>query len=260
MLHERVLALVNEHKCAGDRTAFGYHAEHPVFFRNPSSISLLTQWTTTELIPVSACFRRVVRISPEVISLRPFSTTAWYTGTVVMGSVVTEHISSRIASMSPPIERSLIVSAPNSSAIRAFLISSPTFTFPVEVPRLTLILVLRPLPIPTSRSPRCMITVLPSAICRAEGRGIHTFLLCNQPHLWGNYPCSCMLNQCFHRALVPEYPVSCGGSKDMDSDFYVRTGSSNSTIWIQPELTKNTCHESINNWLCRRPSFSEVNN
>ena len=63
----------------------------------------------------------------------------------------------------------------------------------------------------------------------AEGRGIHTFLLCNQPHLWGNYPCSCMLNQCFHRALVPEYPVSCGGSKDMDSDFYVRTGSSNST-------------------------------
>ena len=72
--HERVLALVNEHKCAGDRTAFGYHAEHPELSGIRQSISLLTQWTTTELIPVSRLLPgRYVRISQEVISLRPFS-------------------------------------------------------------------------------------------------------------------------------------------------------------------------------------------
>ena len=123
------------------------------FLRKPSSIAWFTQWMTRELIPCSACMRRVARISPAVIVSSPFSTTAWYTGTVVIGSVVCAIISPRIALISPPIERSLIVSAPNSSAIRAFASSSLTSAFPVEVPRLTLILVRRPLPIPVYRSP-----------------------------------------------------------------------------------------------------------
>lgn len=57
-----------------------------------------------------------------------------------------------------------MVSAPNSSAIRALRCSSSTQTLPVEVPRLTLTFVRRSLPIPTAEGSRCMIATLPLAI------------------------------------------------------------------------------------------------
>ena len=55
----------------------------------------------------------------------------------------------RIAARSPPVDRSMIASAPYLTAILAFWISAETSESSVDVPMLALILVRSPLPTPS---------------------------------------------------------------------------------------------------------------
>lgn len=87
-------------------------------------------------------------------------------GTVVSGMFVTSKIFPRISSMGPPIERSVMVSAPYFSAVVAFFISSLRSKTSAELPMLALIFVLRPSPMPIGYlSPLCIMTTRPEAIC-----------------------------------------------------------------------------------------------
>ncbi len=68
-----------------------------------------------------------------------------------------------IAGMSPPIDRSVSVSALYFSATMAFSSSSFGSIIALEVPMFTLTLVVAPLPIATETGPRIIMTRLPLA-------------------------------------------------------------------------------------------------
>ena len=100
----------------------------------------------------------------------PARLTASYTGTVptVVSSL---RISFLIAARSPPVERSIMASAPSSSAHFAFCISSFSSHLAPDVPILTLTLTLNPWPIAKSLCSRLLfahITALPDATARAS--------------------------------------------------------------------------------------------
>ena len=81
-----------------------------------------------------------------------------------MGRVVCRYMELLIEGISPPIDRSVRVSALYFSAALAFSISSSGSIFALDVPMFTLTLVVAPLPIATETPLLIMITRLPSAI------------------------------------------------------------------------------------------------
>ncbi len=96
-------------------------------------------------------------------------------GTVPMGTVVSLRILLRMASMSPPVLRSMMVSAPASSATLAFSISMSTSQMSLEVPMFALTLIFNPSPIPSGQAslPRLfVITILPWATPRMTYSGV----------------------------------------------------------------------------------------
>ena len=68
---------------------------------------------------------------------------AWYIGTVPTGTGLAAMIARRIASILPPVERSITVSEPSSTAILSLASSLSTSEVTAELPMLALILHLR---------------------------------------------------------------------------------------------------------------------
>ncbi len=81
-----------------------------------------------------------------------FSTIIEYTGTVPTGTVARAMRKARISSRSPPVERSITVSAPHSTARHSLASSASLHELTGEAPMLALILVLTPRPMPTGSS------------------------------------------------------------------------------------------------------------
>ena len=84
---------------------------------------------------------------------------AWYIGTVPTGTVLAAMIACRIASILPPVERSMTVSEPRSTAIFSLASSLSMLEVTAELPMLALILhrALMPMPIGCKPSRRCTV-------------------------------------------------------------------------------------------------------
>ena len=82
---------------------------------------------------------------------------AWYIGTVPIGTGLAAMIARRMASMLPPVERSITVSEPRSTAILSLASSLSMSEVTAELPMLALILqmALMPMPIGSRPSLRC---------------------------------------------------------------------------------------------------------
>ena len=79
---------------------------------------------------------------------------AWYIGTVPIGTGLAATIARRMASMLPPVERSITVSAPRSTAILSLESSLSISEVTAELPMFALILHFALMPIPIGSRPR----------------------------------------------------------------------------------------------------------
>ena len=102
---------------------------------------------------------------------------AWYIGTVPIGTGLAAMMARRMASMLPPVERSITVSEPRSTAILSLASSLSTSEVTAELPMLALILqvALMPMPIGSRPSLRCSrlagMTIRPRATSARTSSG-----------------------------------------------------------------------------------------
>jgi hypothetical protein len=106
---------------------------------------------------------------------------ASYSGTVPMGTGEWRMIASRIIGISPPVERSITVSAPKCTAVCSLRNSSSTFELSAELPMLALILHRLSTPIAIGSSSGWLMfagmIIVPLAISDRTSSG-ETFSLC----------------------------------------------------------------------------------
>jgi hypothetical protein len=148
----------------------------PVASRHASALVVTPQWTVAKSTPSAACLSIASNISSGVIwTMLPCfswdSIAAWYMGTAPTGTVDSLMTFRLTASMSPPVERSITVSAPASTAAASFASSKSRSARSADVPMLAFTLVRKPRPIAHGRASSLMPfkgnTAVPSRTLRA---------------------------------------------------------------------------------------------
>ncbi len=141
----------------------------PSYLKCSTAFVVTPACIVTKSTPSLTCRRNALNISSVVISSTDEHVlAAWYIGTVPMGASISFSNRRLTLSISSPVERSITVSAPYCTAVRALFISSCTSACACEVPKLALTFV--DIHSPTAIGRMCSritflgITALPCAI------------------------------------------------------------------------------------------------